>query len=134
MSSFSFFFWMNDFVGNTPSFWCFLILNCHLTSVPCQEEWEHCFSTIFKILNCWFFNVVLIVCYFWMIVLVFKFGFLSIVAFKLWFFSHWCFGFESKWMNLVVLNLFFSFEVIMGALLFLILNLLFVLSQDEWIW
>jgi hypothetical protein len=47
---------MNDFVGNTLSFCCFWFLNYHLTLVPCQDEWEHLFSTIFKILSCWFFQ------------------------------------------------------------------------------
>jgi hypothetical protein len=52
---------MNDFVGNTLSFGCFWFLNYHLTVVPCLDEWEH-FSTIFRILSCWFFNAVLMIC------------------------------------------------------------------------
>ncbi len=58
------------------------------------------FSTIFKILNYWFFNVVLIVCGIWSLLFLFlkmvscfESNWMSIVAFKLWFLSHWCFWF-----------------------------------------
>jgi len=62
-------------------------------------------STIFKILNCWFFNVVLIVCYF---------------------LNHCCFCFLIWFLEYGCIQI-----VIFDSLMFLVLNLLFVLNQNE---
>jgi hypothetical protein len=102
---------------------------------------EHVFSTIFRILSYWFFNMVLIVSSFQSLLVLFsnlvscfESSWVSVVAFKLWFWVIDVFGFESnvcfesKWMAMIVFNFVFGFEAIMGANLFLVLN------QNVWMW
>jgi hypothetical protein len=76
-------------------FWIIIWLWFHV-----GMSWNILFSTIFKILNYWFFNVVLIVCGIWSLLFLFlkmvscfESNWVSTIAFKLWFLSHWCFWF-----------------------------------------
>jgi hypothetical protein len=109
-------------------FWIIIWLWFHL-----KMSGNILFLTIFRIFNYWFFNMVLIVCGIWSLLFLnmvscFESNWVSIVAFKLWFLSHWCFWFWVYCLFWVSMNgsssisFVFGFEVILGALLFLILS------------